>query len=129
MMTVPCVMQHSRLDDGNPCKHTVCTMSMTPEGLVCRHEDLCVPSLMQVLSWSQAVIDTHAALPGPMLRSKPDLQGLTKRLSAATAVCKEVAMLTGMIAQLRSLSADVASKRQDGSWTIDVLDLHVKKRV
>lgn len=84
---------------------------------------------MQVLSWCQAVIDTHAALPGPVLRSKPHLQGLTKRLSVAATVCKEVATLTGMISQFRSLSVDIASTRQDSSWTIDVLDLHVEKRV
>lgn len=84
---------------------------------------------MQIISWTQAVIDTQAALPSNMLRSTPHLQGLVKMLSTAASVCNEVATLTGMIGQLRSLPADLASTNQNSSWTIDVLDLHVEKRV
>lgn len=84
-----------------------------------------MPSLAQVLSWSQGVIDTSATMPGFFLNFVPRLQWLAHLLSAATTANKEVSTLTGMVTQLQGLPSDMLSHDQASSWKIDVLDLHV----
>eukprot|EP00892_Ulva_mutabilis_P007137 jgi/Ulvmu1/4796/UM020_0081.1 len=93
------------------------------------HGDLCVPSLKQILLWCQAAIDAQAINAGAALRTKPRLQALARLLSAASVVCQEVATLTGMIKQLQTLPAELSCTKQESGWTIDVLDLHVDRRL
>lgn len=121
--------ESSRLNHVHDCMITPnFPTQLVHRGSWCRHEDLCVPSLTQVLLWCQAAVDTQAMVQGTAIRAKSQLQALNELLSAATVVCQEVATVTGMITQLQAMP-DLACSRQDSSWTIDVLDLHVDRRV